>query len=95
LKEQNKYIEVPSVIFDELQRILPFANKVADEIIGETDLLEKIIPRMFEVMHKVARFSCNYVKRGKWSLFVLASADSPACQREQSVGWSTRKRSTK
>jgi hypothetical protein len=66
LKEQKKYDQIPSVIFDRLQRILPFANKVADEIIcEETDLLEKIIPGMFEVMHRVAMFSCDYVKRGR------------------------------
>jgi hypothetical protein len=94
LKEQNKYDQIPSVILDRLQRILPFANKVADEIIYETDLSEKIIPRMFEVMHRVAKFSCDYVKRGRWSLFVLASADILPCQREQSVGWSTWRRST-
>jgi hypothetical protein len=59
--------QIPSVIFDRLQRILPFANKVADEIVcEETDLLEKVIPRMFEVIHRAARFSCDYVKRGRW-----------------------------
>jgi len=30
------------------------------------DLLEHIIPRMYEVMHKVAKVSCDYVKCG-WS----------------------------
>jgi len=44
------------------------ANMVADEIVcEETEILEKIIPRMFEVMHRVARFSCDYVKRGRSS----------------------------
>jgi hypothetical protein len=52
---------------DRLQRILLFADKVADEIVGEeTEILEKTIPRMFEVMQTVARFSCNYVKRGRF-----------------------------
>jgi hypothetical protein len=70
-KEQNKYDQIPSVIFDRLQRVLPFANKVADEIVcEETDLLEKIIPRMFEVMNRVARFSCDYVKRSRLSLLI-------------------------
>jgi len=46
---------------------LVFADKVADEIVcEETDILEKIIPRMFEVMKKVAKFSCDYVKRGRF-----------------------------
>ena len=54
---------MPSGLLDRLQRILPLANKVADEVVCEdTDLLEKLIPRMFKVMHRVARFLCNYVK---------------------------------
>jgi hypothetical protein len=65
LKEQNKYDQIPLGVFDRLQRILPFADKVVDEIVGdETRILEEIIPRMFEVMQKVAEFSCDYVKRG-------------------------------
>jgi hypothetical protein len=68
VKEQNTYEETPSVIVDRLQRILPFANKVVDEIVWEeTHLVEKIIPRMFEVVQRVAKFSCDYVKRGWWS----------------------------
>jgi hypothetical protein len=66
LKEQNKYDQIPSVILDRLERILPFANKVVNEIVREErDLLEKVIPRMFEVMQRVAKFSCDYVKRGR------------------------------
>ena len=67
MKEQNKYDQIPSDLLDRLKRILPFADRVAEEIVcEETDLLEKIIPRMFEVMHKVAELSCDYVKHG-WS----------------------------
>ena len=66
MKERNKYDQIPSALLDRLQRILVFADKVADEIVcKETELLEKIIPRMFEVMQTVARVSCDYVKRGK------------------------------
>jgi len=66
LKEQNKYDKMPLVLLDRLQRILGFADKVADEIVcKETEILEEIIPRMFEVMHRVARFSCDYVKHGR------------------------------
>ena len=44
------------------------ANKVADEIVcEETDVLDKIIPQMFEVMHRVAKFSCDYVRHGRQS----------------------------
>jgi len=64
LKEQNKYDQIPSGLLDRLQRILLFADKVADELVcEETELLEETIPRMFEVMQTIARFSCDYVKR--------------------------------
>ena len=65
MKEQNKYDQMPSVLFDRVQRILPLAKKVADEIISdETEILKELIPRMFEVMLRVAKLSCDYVKRG-------------------------------
>ena len=49
-----------------LQRILLFADKAAGEIIyEETDLLEKMIPQTFGVMNRVAKFSCEYVRRGR------------------------------
>ena len=61
---------MPPSLLDRLQRILPMANKVADEIVcEETEVLEKTIPRMFRVMQKVAAFSCDYVKRGRKSSF--------------------------
>ena len=57
---------MPLWLLDRLQRILPLADKVADEIDDkQTEILAKIIPEMYEVMHRVARFSCDYVKRGK------------------------------
>ena len=66
LKEQNKYDQIPLSLFDQLQRVLPLADKVADEIVcEETDVLEKIIPRMFNVMQRVAEYSCDYVRRGR------------------------------
>ncbi len=65
MKEQNKYDQMPSSLLDQLQRISPLADKVADEIIcEETEILDKIMPRMFEVMQKIANFLCDYVKRG-------------------------------
>jgi len=67
LQEQNKYDQMPSEILDRLQRILFFADKVADEIVyEETEVLDKTIPRMFKVMGKVAKCSCDYVKRGRF-----------------------------
>jgi len=57
---------MPSGLLDRLQRIFPLADKVADEIDWqETELLEKTIPRMFNVMHRVAKFSCDYVRHGR------------------------------
>ena len=68
LKEQNKYDQMPSSLLDRLQRILPLADKVADEIVSEeAEILDKLMPRMLDVMQKVAKFSCNYVKRGRFS----------------------------
>jgi len=67
LKEQTKYDQMPLDLFDRLQRILFFADKVADEIVcEETEILEKTILRMFKVMQMVAKFSCDYVKRGRF-----------------------------
>ncbi len=68
MKEQNTYDQMPSSLLDQLQSILPLANTVADEIVcEETDILEKIMPQMFEVMQKIAKILCDYVKRGHLS----------------------------
>ena len=59
---------MPAVLLDRLRRILLFADKVADEVVcEETELLETVIQRMFEVMERVASFSCEYVRRGRSS----------------------------
>jgi hypothetical protein len=72
MKEQNKYDQMPSSLLDRLQRVLPLADKVADEIVSEeTEILEKIMPRMFGVMQKIAEFLCNYVKHGRFSRLAL------------------------
>ena len=66
LKEQNKYDQISLSLFDQLPRVLPLAEKVADEFIfEETDIWEETIPRMFKVMRSVAEYSCNYVRRGR------------------------------
>jgi len=68
MKEQNKYDQMPSSLLDQLQRVSPLADKVADEIIGEeTEGLDKIIPQMFGVMQEIAKFLCGYVRRGRFS----------------------------
>ena len=57
---------MPAGLCDRLQRILPLAKKVADEIVSEeTEILKELMPRMFEVMYRVAKLSCDYVKRGR------------------------------
>jgi hypothetical protein len=72
MKEQNKYDQMPLSLLDRLQRVLPLADKVADEIVSEeTEVLDKIMPRMFGVMQKIAEFLCNYVKRGRFSRLPL------------------------
>ena len=66
LKDQNKYDQIPLSVFDRLRRVLPLADKVMDDIVcEETDTLEEIILRMFRVMHRVAEYSCDYVRRGR------------------------------
>jgi len=58
---------MPARLLDRLQRISFFANKVADGVAyEETDILEKTIPRMFGVMQRVAEYSCEYVRRGRF-----------------------------
>ena len=67
LKEQNKYDQMASDLIDRLQRIVSLAEDVADEIVcEETEILEKIVPRMFEVMQTTVKFLCDYVKRGRF-----------------------------
>jgi len=66
LKEQNKYDQMPLGLYDRVQRILPLVKQVADEIVSkETKILKDLIPRMFEVMHRVAELSCDYIKHGR------------------------------
>src|SRR5258706_12348541 len=68
MKEQNKFDQMPSSLLDQLQRILPLADKVANDIVcEETEILEKIMPRMFGVMQRIAKSLCDYVKRGHLS----------------------------
>ena len=57
---------MPAGLLDQLRRILLFADDVADEVVcEETESLEKVIWRLFKVMDRVARFSCEYVRRGR------------------------------
>jgi hypothetical protein len=68
LKEQNKCDQMPSSLLVQLKSVSPLAEKVADEIVSEeTEILGEIMPRMFKVMQEIARFLCEYVKRGRFS----------------------------
>ncbi len=68
MKEQNKDDQMPSSLLDQLQRILPLVDKDPEEIVvEETEILDTIVPRMFEVIQKIAKFLCDYVKRGYFS----------------------------
>ena len=54
---------MPSALLGRLDHILLLGKKVADDVVcEETEILEKAIQRMFEVMREVAEFSCKYVK---------------------------------
>ena len=58
---------MPLDLLDRLERILFFADKVADEISDEeTEILKKTISKLFKVMEKVAVCSCDYVKYGRF-----------------------------
>jgi hypothetical protein len=67
LKEQNKYDQKPLDLFDRLQRILPLADKVAEDIVCEkTEILDKTVPQLLEVMQTAVNISCDYIKRGRF-----------------------------
>jgi len=58
---------MPLDLFDRLERIFFFADKVVDEVSDEeTEILKKAISKMFKVMENVAECSCDYVKRGRF-----------------------------
>ena len=79
---------MPKGLLDRLQRISVFANKVADEIIyEETEIFEKTIPRMFEVMQMVAKFSCDYVRRGRFGGQSPGRDSAVAHDCREDVGW--------
>jgi len=66
LKEQNKYDQMPESIFNRLERIMPLVKLVANEIVSDqTEILKEFIPRMYEVMHQVAKASCEYIRLGE------------------------------
>ena len=60
LGEQNKFDRVPLSLFYRLQRVLPWEDWTADKVVHEE--IKEIIPQMFEVMQRVAKYSCKYVR---------------------------------
>ena len=79
---------MPVGLLDRLQRISFFADKVADEIVyEETEILEKTIPQMFEVMQRVAKYLCGYVRRGRFGRQSPGLGFSIADDRREDVGW--------
>ena len=68
---------------------LPLADKVVDETVCEgTDILEKIVLRMFEVLGRVTKFSCDYVMRGKLTISWVYWFRTLRWMMEESVGGS-------
>ena len=79
---------MPADLLDRLQRITFFADKVADEIAyEETEILEKTIPRMFKVMQRVAKISCDYVRRGRFGMRSPGLGSAVADDHREDVGW--------
>ena len=74
---------MPADLFSRLGRILEFAKIVADELVcKETEILEKTIPQMFEVMQDVAKITCMYVKRQYGVIFsAIGGADGRLAER--------------
>jgi hypothetical protein len=66
LKEQNEFDQVPSGLFNRMQRILPLADVVDEITCDETETFSKIVPRMFEVMQSTVKVLSEYVKRGRF-----------------------------
>ena len=70
MKEQNQYDQMSPSPFDQLQRILPLAEKEPEETVleeKETEILDTIMPRMFKAIQRIAKFLCDYVKREYFS----------------------------
>jgi len=79
---------MPAGLLDRLKRISFFANEVVDEIVyEETEILEKTIPQMSKVMQKVAGFSCDYVRRGRFGKRSPGLDIVVADDRREDVGW--------
>jgi len=78
---------MPPELFGRLHHILSLADKVADEIVyEEIEILERVVPRMFEVMHTTVKFLCDYVKRGHFGRQSTSSGFGTADDRRENEG---------
>ena len=67
LKEQNKYDQSPLGLFDQLECVLSLMHETPGVILlEEPDFFKELIPQMFKVMQRVAKYSCDYVRCGSF-----------------------------
>ena len=64
MKEQKKQDETVSDLADCIGRILPFSTLILDEIIcEETEMLERVVRKMFALITDAASFICDYARQ--------------------------------
>ena len=68
MSQQNNNNQMPSNLFGQLRRVLLLADQYAEAIVlEETEILDIIMPRTVKVVQMIAKFLCDYVKRGYFS----------------------------
>jgi hypothetical protein len=68
LKKQKEYDDTVSSLADRLDRVLPFAKQVLeDSVHDDTEILKRIIERMYTLTMDVAEFTCTYVQKNRLS----------------------------
>jgi hypothetical protein len=68
LKKQKEYDDTISSLADRLDRLLPFAKQVLeDSVHDDTEILKRIIERMYTLTMDVAEFTCAYVQKSHLS----------------------------
>jgi hypothetical protein len=68
LKKQKEYDDTVSSLADRLDRVLPFAEQVLDDSVhDDTEILKRIIERMYTLTMDVAEFTCSYVQKSRLS----------------------------
>jgi len=64
LKEQKKYDENVSDLASGIERILPFAERVLEDVLYEEELLDEAVRKLYDLMGDAANFIIDYAKRG-------------------------------